>query len=179
MDNDKVIAIVAVFVLVIAVAMALRSLFMKKTRELAQDVHMANALEAFGEQVPRCLCGEPATEPMPVLRRDRGTFDFLRKLFAAPPRYVRYVDKNAAPALCAVHAHVADAKMDEFIFQRVRAVFAVANATVAIEAAGFERESLAKHLEGSLTDRERKSLRKTTNNVISLAVNGDARESSG
>jgi hypothetical protein len=183
-DGQTVIAVCALAGMVLAIFLALRSLFKGKTpQQEEQRAREDSGLRFIAEDTTRtacCACGEPATEPMPVLKRDRGTVDVLRKLYAAPPRYVRFVDKNAPLALCQVHAHVADAKMDEFIFQRVRGIFAEANAKVAIEAASFERESLLKCLNDSLTDREKKALRKpASGNVVSIVAAADGREASG
>lgn len=124
------------------------------------------AEEALTDNQPRCICGEVATEPMPVLHRSRGQWDWLRRYFASPPMYNRTVDDSWGPkVLCRVHAHVADAKMDEFIYGKVRSILASANAQIATEAAAFEKETLLKSLSDSLTIKERAVVRKTTNGV--------------
>lgn len=112
---------------------------------------------ASEDEWPRCVCGEPATEPMPTIRKERGLWDWQRSVFARSPRYKRYVDRKGTPALCAVHAQVADTKIDEFIFVRVRGILAETNARIAAEAAAFEKEVLPRSLVDSLTATERKS----------------------
>lgn len=180
--NPILIPVLAMAALFICLFMAFRSLLKRGVNNGRQDLRELPAVDGdyirVADLTPRCFCGEDATEPMPLLKRGRGTFDFLRRLYAAPPRYVRSIDSRRQPELCRIHAHVADAKMDEFIFMRVRGIFAEANSKVATEAASFERESLLKYLNDSLTDREKKVLRTNTNNVVPLkAANGDARDS--
>lgn len=167
MKPEFAIAVTFLFALVGCLIMAFRALF-KREAEKSEEASLP-AIAQLTES-PKCFCGELATEPMPVLERNRGTFDFLRRLYAAPPRYVRSVDRTKRPELCRIHAHVADAKMDEFIFQRVRGIFAKASAEVATEAASFEREALLKYLNDSLTDREKKALRQSQTSEASIVI---------
>jgi hypothetical protein len=118
----------------------------------------------------RCfVCADPATEAMPSIARGRGAKDWLRELFAMPPRYKRVV-KNFVPSLCSSHAHVADAMVDEFLHNRVRGAFTAAYTKVAIEAAGFEKEFLQKQLGESLTEDQKRAQKKAVikTNVVSI-----------
>lgn len=136
-------------------------------------------LLASGEELqlegPKCgACGDPATEPMPSIERGRGAHDWLRELFAMPPRYRRVV-KTDTPALCRSHAHVADAMVDEFLHNRVRGAFTSAYTKVAVEAAGFEKEFLTKQLQDSLTDDQKKAAKRQQINkakTASIETNG-------
>lgn len=181
--NVTILAVVGVFGLFACLVMALRSLFRKSIDDDEHKLLVTEApISAVMDMIPRCVvCGKTATEQMPYLRRGRGIFSlftFIRQLFAAPPLIRRHIDTKMQPELCRVHAHVADARMDEFLHVRVRGILATANAQIAAEAAGFEREGMLKYLNDSLTDSEKKSMRKTpTNNVVSLVANGDNRES--
>jgi hypothetical protein len=109
---------------------------------------------------PKCVCGEIAKYPAPVLERGRGAWDWLRNYFAAPPRYSRRVDMMLPPVFCTAHAHVADAMMDQFIFA-VRSRFSDLNAKVAADAAGFEQEALLKAVADSLTENQKRATRKS------------------
>jgi hypothetical protein len=111
------------------------------------------------ELVPKCVCGAVATRPAPILRRTRGAYDFLRNYFAVAPRYKRIIDPMQTPEYCEQHAHTADAKLDQFIFA-VRSKYAALNAEISAEAAAFEQESLRNYVAESLTDLQKKFLRK-------------------
>jgi hypothetical protein len=113
------------------------------------------------EARPKCVCGELATEPMPMLKRSRGALDWLRSVFAAPPRYKRMIDRMQPPAICRYHADSADAMLDEWIF-KTRARYADLNTKTAIEAASFEQEALAAQLSNSLTELQKRATRKPT-----------------
>lgn len=110
---------------------------------------------------PRCItgCGEVALYPVPLLARSRGFFDWLRRYFAAPPRYKRELDMMLPPVLCTDHVHVADAELDKFIF-RVRSEYASLNAKIATDAAGFSQEALLKAVTDSLTENQKRATRK-------------------
>lgn len=112
------------------------------------------------ELVPKCVCGEIATEPAPILERTRGAYDFMRKYFAAAPRYKRVIDLMRAPAFCKTHVHVADARLDQFIFS-VRSEYAALNSKVSADAAAFELEALRALVADSLTETQKRATRKT------------------
>lgn len=113
------------------------------------------------EQAPKCVCGEIARFPAPVLKRNRGAWDWLRVMFAAPPRYTRQVDMMRMPVFCEAHVYVADAMMDKFIFS-IRNEFSSLNAKIAADAAGFEQEALMRCVADSLTENQKRATRKTT-----------------
>jgi hypothetical protein len=122
---------------------------------------------------PRCLaCGDPATECMPSIERSRGARDWLRELFAMPPRYRRVV-RGELPSLCRSHAHVADAMVDEFLHNRVRGAFTAAYTKVAVEAAGFEKEFLQKQLTESLTEDQKRAAKRAGATVTRLLKTAD------
>lgn len=114
-----------------------------------------------GEEPSLCPCGATATHPMPTLARSRedGLASKDRDMYAGAPRYQRQVAADGTKKLCRVHAHLADAKMDEFIYVGIRAIQADCNSKIAKEAAVFEKETLPKFIEDSLTDREKKEKR--------------------
>ena len=113
------------------------------------------------ELVPKCVCGDMATEPAPLLQRTRGAYDFMRKYFAAAPKYKRVIDLMKPPAFCKTHVHVADAKLDQFIFA-VRSEYAALNSKVSADAAAFEQESLRIYVADSLTETQKRATRKST-----------------
>lgn len=113
------------------------------------------------ESLPKCVCGEVAKFPSPILKRDRGAWDWLRTYFAAPPRYKRTVDLMNPPVFCSSHAHVADALVDQFIF-RIRSEYANLNSRIAAESAGFEQEALARCVGDSLTELQKRATRRPT-----------------
>lgn len=127
-----------------------------------------HAPPARDHDAPRCVCGEPATDPAPVLKRSRS--DVLRSYFGAPPRYKRAVDHMAVPAYCRSHAHLADVLLDRFVYD-LRAEQAATNASIAAKAANYEQEGLAKQIVESLTDDQRKASRRPSN-VTRLVQNG-------
>jgi hypothetical protein len=128
------------------------------TRRVEIAVAEENARLEF-DSLPKCVCGEVARYPAPVLKRDRGAWDWLRNYFAAPPRYKRAVDMMLAPVFCESHVHVADAMMDQFIF-RVRSEYSALNGKIAADAAGFEQEALLKCVSESLTENQKRAVRK-------------------
>jgi hypothetical protein len=111
------------------------------------------------DAAPKCVCGEVARFPAPVLKRDRGGWNWLRNYFAAPPSYRREVDMMQPAVFCQAHAHVADAVMDQFIF-RVRSEYSALNAKIASDAAGFEQEALLRMVGESLTELQKRATRK-------------------
>lgn len=123
-------------------------------------------------EIPTCMCGEPATKPMPRIKRSRGGYDLLRQFFAAPPRYKRVetLGKFGVKELCDVHAHVADAKIDEFLYVRIRGILSETNARLAVETAAFEKEGLVKALQEALTEKEKRMARQLV--VPSKSGNG-------
>lgn len=125
---------------------------------------------AGGVEPVRCPCGEAATEPAPTLERGRGSV--LRDLLAMPPRYRRVVRQGAPAVYCRAHAHVADARLAEFVATRVRAVWARAYADVAIEAAAFETETLPRLVSESLTEEQRRRARRGPGVVRALPKTG-------
>ena len=138
----------------------LAKFFAKPT--LGQMAVTEEASRLLLEAQPKCICGELATEPAPVLLRSRGTFDWFRSIFAAPPRYKRVVNEQHVPVFCKAHVHVADAMLDQFIFNRIRGSYADLNAKVAAEAAGFEQEALLRQISDSLTETQKKATRKSS-----------------
>lgn len=125
------------------------------------------ALQARANDAPRCVCGEPATHPAPVLKRSRG--DILRSYFGAPPRYKRAVEDEAPPAYCHSHAHLADVLLDQFVYT-IRSEQASVNASIAARAANYEQEGLPKAIADSLTEEQKRA--KRSSNVTRLVSNG-------
>ena len=119
------------------------------------------------ELVPKCVCGDIATEPTPVLQRTRGAYDYARLYFGAAPKYKRVIDHMRPPTLCKAHAHVADAKLDQFIFS-VRSRYAELNSAVSADAAAFEQESLRILVADSLTELQKRATRKTAGPLRAL-----------
>jgi len=109
---------------------------------------------------------------MPSIERSRGARDWLRELFAMPPRYRRVV-RGEVPTLCRSHAHVADAMVDEFLHNRVRGAFTAAYTRVAVEAAGFEKEFLHKQLTESLTEDQKRAAKRAGATVTRLLKTAD------
>jgi hypothetical protein len=126
------------------------------------------AREAY-EAAPKCVCGDLARHPAPVLERTRGAWSWLRNVFAFPPSYRRTVDLQHPPVFCTVHAHVADSLMDQFIF-KIRAEYSNLNAKLAADAAGFEQESLLRAVSESLTDTQKRATRKAPATIRVLPV---------
>jgi hypothetical protein len=73
------------------------------------------------------------------------------------------------PVFCEAHAHVADAMMDQFIF-RIRSEYSALNAKVAADAAGFEQEALLKCVAESLTETQKRIMRKAPTTIRVFAV---------
>lgn len=146
----------------IVAAIGLGSLVIRHRRTIIVEPNPQDVIEAERaafEALPKCVCGELARFPAPILQRDRGAWDWLRNYFAAPPRYKRVVDMQAAPVFCAAHAHVADAMLDQFVF-RIRGELSSLNAKIAADSAGFEQEALLKQVADSLTDNQKRATRK-------------------
>lgn len=141
----------------LVVGRLLKSRFKSPTRE--ERAQIDEQARADFDSLPKCVCGELAVYPAPVLKRDRGAWDWLRSYFAAAPRYKRDVNMMLPPTFCEAHVHVADALMDQFIF-RIRSEYSQLNARVAAEAASFEQESLGKFVSDSLTDIQKRNTRK-------------------
>jgi len=155
---------------ILVVAIVLGSYIIRRGRGTKADVVAAEeAARAEYDSMPKCVCGELARFPAPVLQRDRGAWDWLRNYFAAPPRYKRVVDMMMPPVFCAAHAHVADAMMDQFIF-RIRGEFSNMNAKVASDSAGFEQEALLKQVADSLTENQKRAVRKTPSPIRVLPM---------
>jgi hypothetical protein len=164
--------------LIVAAVVCGRMLFTSLARapSTAARAEADDVARAELDALPKCLCGAAATDPLPVLKRDRGAWDWLRTIFAAPPRYKRIIDAMGTPAVCRTHAHVADAKLDEFVF-RMRSAYAELNAKLAIEAAAFEQEGLARQLAESLTAEQRRATRGRA--AVQLLSSAEARDAAG
>ena len=140
--------------LLLAVGIIVGTLFRRRSTltiasfELAQQEQARNA--------PRCVCGEVATHPAPILKRSRG--DILRSYFGAPPRYKRAVDEGGEPAYCHSHAHLADVLLDQFVYT-IRSEQASTNAAIAAKAANYEQEGLPKAIADSLTEEQKRAKR--------------------
>jgi hypothetical protein len=146
--------------LLLAVFLVLRARWrnpVKRAMERARAEEEAR--EAF-DASPKCVCGELAKHPAPILERTRGGWNWLRNYFAAPPSYRRRVDVLQVPVFCPAHVHVADAMMDQFIF-RIRSEYSALNAKIAADAAGFEQEALMRAVAESLTETQKRSTRKS------------------
>lgn len=176
--TETIIAIAFGLLSAVGLAAAVRS-FLRREKAVVPPPTETSFVPPDIEE--RCFCGEVATEPMPYIEREReddsAAANLLmrhhdRNVYAAPPRLRRTVDKNKPNVLCRVHAHVADAKIDEFLYGEVRAVLAAANAQIAIKAAGFERESLFEALKGSLTKTEKATKPRSVNGAANGASNG-------
>jgi hypothetical protein len=148
----------------VVVALVARIIWNQK-RKLPKGVTQEEQAKLDYELVPKCVCGAVATRPAPILRRTRGAYDFLRNYFAVAPRYKRVIDLMQAPEYCEQHAHTADAKLDQFIFA-VRSKYAALNAEISAEAAAFEQESLRNYVAESLTDLQKKFLRKPVSTTL-------------
>jgi hypothetical protein len=149
--------------LIIGGILAFLAVLMKRLRNPIQIelLQAEDRARAEYESSPKCVCGEVARFPAPVLKRDRGGWNWLRNYFAAPPSYRREVDMMQPPVFCQAHAHVADAAMDQFIF-RVRSDYSALNMKIAADAAGFEQEALLRLVGESLTDSQKRATRKMT-----------------
>jgi hypothetical protein len=143
--------------------------------------------------VRRCPCGELATHPVPKLVRERN--DGKQAIYAAPPRYRRAVPHGSTilntllyfltlgnirireeplSDVCEAHAHVADADMDNFIYNEIRAEQARTNIAIAQKAAAFETENMLKRISDSLTEEQKRKVRQLSakRNDIRAVSNG-------
>jgi hypothetical protein len=157
-----------VAILIVGAVAIVGFLIVKKFRG-PSDAEVAAQEAAEYEALPKCVCGEIARVPAPMLKRDRGAWDWLRNYFAAPPRYKRVVDMMQPSVFCTAHAHVADAMMDQFIF-RIRSEYSSINAKIAADAAGFEQEALLRQVADSLTDSQKRATRKAPPPLRMLSV---------
>src|ERR1700677_1026636 len=145
----------------VVIVMALRIRWRVKNRKPGTTLMTAEETARLDwELVPKCVCGDLATEPAPILQRTRGAYDFMRKYFAAAPKYKRVIDLMKPPAFCRAHIHVADAKLDQFIFG-VRKEYAELNSKVSADAAAFEQEFLRNLVADSLTETQKRATRKS------------------
>lgn len=151
--------------ILLAVAFIARSFFRSRSIRTIESFEIAR--QEPGNSAPRCVCGEQATHPAPVLKRSRG--DILRSYFGAPPRYKRAVDEDAQAAYCHSHAHLADVLLDQFVYT-IRSEQASTNAAIAAKAANYEQEGLARAIAESLTEEQKRA--KRTSNVTRLVSNG-------
>lgn len=119
------------------------------------------------------VCGVPATNPTPTFARKRGVF------VESTPEYVQLSRKTDPPTLCELHAHVAAMMMDEFITQEVHVPQSQLNKEIATKMATFERVTLFKRIEDSLSAEERRRVRQVQDtNVLQFpkATDGTAKE---
>lgn len=150
---------------VVVIGLVMRIRWRAANRKPATETLTPNeSVRLDWELVPKCVCGEMATEPAPILQRTRGAYDFMRKYFAAAPKYKRVIDAMKPPAFCKTHVHVADAKLDQFIFS-VRSEYAALNSKVSADAAAFELEALRQLVTESLTETQKRATRKTANTL--------------
>jgi hypothetical protein len=157
----------------------------KMTREDNKNkIRREKEAEAVAKiEPPRCVtCSELATDPFPLLERvERNWLSAkISAFFDLPLRYHRLVS-SSGPLLCRSHAHTADAMMDHFIQVGVRGIYAEANKKIAIASAHFEMESLKKELAESLTEDQKKTLKKATtqparSNVVPFGKTGTDNE---
>jgi hypothetical protein len=155
--NSYGLALVAVAAVVVLV---LRIRWRVKNKPGTALLSVDETARGDWELVPKCVCGEVATEPAPILQRTRGAYDMMRKYFAAAPKYKRVIDLMRQPAFCKTHVHVADARLDQFIFS-VRSEYAALNSKVSADAAAFELESLRNLVADSLTETQKRATRKS------------------
>jgi hypothetical protein len=160
-------------VLVVSFCIVVSKLIAGRRRRVEPTEEQIEALDFIERQeredtFPRCVCGEIATHTAPNLVRSRT--GFLRSFFAMPPSYKRKVkdaDSWLGPDItkddlkfCETHAHVADAMLDRFIYHEVRDIQAETNEKIAVRAAAFEQEGLVEAIRESLTDKQKRSVRK-------------------
>lgn len=164
--NDLGLLVLGVGILLVVVLVVIRRVVRKDRPPTVQEIAAhEEAVRALNDAMPKCVCGEQATEPAPHLRWNRGALDWLRTVFAAPPRFKRLIDPMTPPTLCKHHARVADSLLDDWLF-RTRSRYSEMNAKVAIEAAAFEQEVLVKLLSESLTDSQKRAMRKSTTSPL-------------
>lgn len=152
--------------LLMSIAFVLWAVFRRRSTKLITSSEAAPVARV--PDVQRCICGEAATDPGPVLKRSRG--DVLRSYFGAPPRYKRAIDLMAPPKYCRSHAHLADVLMDRHIYD-LRAEQAATNASIAGKAANYEQEGLDRQIAESLTEDQKKASKRTSN-VTRLVSSG-------
>jgi hypothetical protein len=159
-------------VLIVLAAVAAVGLMIVGRRRPALTIAMeAERERAVNEASPRCVCGEIATDPAPVLKLGRGAWDWLRNLYGAPPRYKREVDHMRPPIFCRHHVHVADAELNKFIFG-IRNDYSKLNAEIAARAAGFEQEHLQRLVAESLTEKQKRATRSVSAAPIRMVRTG-------
>ena len=141
--GDILPAVLGAFFLFALIVIAVRKIFNQSV--VVQQLPPEDFTRIELDAMPKCVCGELATEQAPYLRWSRGLFDWLRSVFAAPPRFKRVVDRMQPPTLCKHHARVADAALDKWIF-KMRARYSELNADIAAEAAAFEQEGLLRQV---------------------------------
>jgi hypothetical protein len=146
--NPYVIGIAIISALAFIIAMV-------KRKPTALTTAMVEERERIVDAATKCPCGEIATDPAPVLKRNRGDWSWLRNYYGAPPRYARVVDHMKPVVFCRSHAHVADEMMAQWIFD-VRAKYSNLNVEVAAGAAGFEQEHLLAKVKESLTAKQKR-----------------------
>ncbi len=134
------------------------SIFRRRSQPTIESFEAA--LKERENAAPRCVCGETATHPAPILARSRG--DILRSYFGAPPRYKRTTDPVGTLTYCRHHAHYADLELDKFVYD-LRAEQAATNAAIGARAANFEQEGLARKLAESLTEDQKRASRRPSN----------------
>jgi len=130
--------------------------FRRRTHMVDLAVLAERERERVANETKPCVCGEPATDPAPILRRNRGGWDWLRNYFGAPPRYTREVDGMKPHVFCRSHAHVADELMSQWIFD-TRAKYSALNVETSVGAAGFEQEHLLTKVKASLTENQKRA----------------------
>ncbi len=140
--------------LLLAVGIIVGTLFRRRSTLTIASLEIAQQEQA--RNAPRCVCGEVATHPAPILKRSRS--DVLRSYFGAPPRYKRAVDHGAEPVYCHSHAHLADVLMDQHVYT-IRSEQAATNAAIAAKAANYEQEGLPKAIADSLTEEQKRAKR--------------------
>lgn len=181
--TETIIAIVFGLLSFAGLVVAIRSFLRKEKAAAASAPSPEFAPVVSDVESERCVCGEIATEPAPYIEREReddsAASNYLmrhhdRNVYAAPPRLRRTVDKAKPPAFCRVHAHVADAKIDEFLYVKVRAVLAEANSRIAVEAASFEKEALIEAVKNSLTRTEKSKPKASSNGALNGATSSMA-----
>lgn len=140
------------------------------------------------DRILHCPCGARATHALPRLYRER--IDGKQAVYASAPRYRRVVQSTRwffgllelepqdKPELqvCEAHAHMADAKMDNFIYTDIRAEQSKTNERIAQRAADFETEKMLHAIKDSLTEDQKKKVRaieqKIRRSPLQMVANG-------
>lgn len=143
------------YVIGIAVLVAIIIILVARRKNPAVTIEERERLVDAVDAATKCPCGEIATDPAPVLKRNRGAWSWLRNFYGAPPRYARVVDHMKPTVFCRSHAHVADEMMAQWIFD-VRAKYSNLNVEIAAGAAGFEQEHLLAKVKESLTAKQKR-----------------------